>query len=439
MSDVAKRTVIVVGNSPSEVLKKARQMYGDDITFKQTIENKKKKQFELEIEIEESEYKNIELKRKLEAASSLNAKTSQTKVTPNTDVLLNISEAARQISKIANVEEAPFEFNRYNENKTQTQTFVKQRNEAEQLEIKQLKEQIAKLTDNMKLIQNMFWEEKAIFREGLNIPPEFAEIYKISKNSGMSSQYLDNIMKMTLEYMPLKMRQNSETVKKYFRVLLTRMIPIRHEKELSGNNKKIMMLVGPTGVGKTTTLAKLAARYAYMMNKRYKVGIITLDTYRMGAVEQLMSYAKIMKLGIEVVSDPPEFVSTLNSLRHCDYILIDTVGRSQNDKSKIDILKDYINADTSLTIDVNLVVSLNTKYEDLKDIYNNFEDLNIDTLMLTKLDETCCFGNILNLIFDTKKPLSYFSIGQDVPNDIMVADKEFLVNCLLNGFSRNKK
>ncbi len=235
--------------------------------------------------------------------------------------------------------------------------------------------------------------------------------------------------------MPLRMRDNSILIRRYFRELLKKMILPRREIEIEGA-KKIIMLVGPTGVGKTTTLAKLAARYAYLMDKKYKVGIITLDTYRIGAVQQLMFYAQKMKLSIDSVEDPPEFATAINSLRHCDYILIDTAGSSQYDRAKIDSLKSFLNAETTASIDVMLAVSANTKYEDLKEIYNGFAPLNVDTFVVTKLDESRSFGNIFSLLYETRKPVSYFSIGQNVPDDLIVASGEFLTTCLLDGFSK---
>jgi flagellar biosynthesis protein FlhF len=192
-----------------------------------------------------------------------------------------------------------------------------------------------------------------------------------------------------------------------------------------------MMFVGPTGVGKTTTIAKLAARYAYQKEKKYKVGIITLDTYRIGAVEQLMTYARMMKLSIEAVVDPSDFVEALNRLRNNDIILIDTVGSSQHDKEKVDKINSFLSVNTFASIDVNLVLSATTKYDDLKDIYDNFSILEIDTLIFTKLDETQKIGNIFSLVYDVKKPISYFSIGQEVPDDLRVASNEFLVDNML--------
>ncbi len=298
-------------------------------------------------------------------------------------------------------------------------------------ELKAIKSELFKLADKVKLIQNMVWEEKKPLSG--SIPPEFAEIYRIAKASGMDSVHLDEIMRLTLEHMPLQMRMSSKTVRRYFRTLLRKMVPVRLEQDLVPPQKKIMMLVGPTGVGKTTTLAKLAARYAYLMEKKYKVGIITLDTYRIGAVEQLMQYAKMMRIGIEAVVDPPEFITALQTLQHMDIILIDTVGSSQYDKEKIDKLQQFLASNNEVGIDVNLVMGAPTKLEDLRAIYRNFSPLGIDTLIFTKLDETRGFGNIFSLVYETEKPISYLSVGQEVPDDLMCADSDYLVESLMEG------
>ena len=305
-------------------------------------------------------------------------------------------------------------------------------------EIKEIKSEINKLDDKVKLIQNMLWEEKSPRLE-TTIPPEFAEIYKLASQSGMNHEHLESIMQMTLEHMPHKMKENSTTVKRYFQTILRKMIPIRLESLPVLHSKKVIMLVGPTGVGKTTSIAKLAARYSYLMEKKYKVGLVVLDTYRIGAVEQLMQYARMMKLGIETVVDPIDFPSALNSLRHCDYILIDTMGSSPYDKGKIEKIYECLDVnDGEFNIDVVLVMPSSIKYEDLQITYDNFASLNIDTMMFTKLDETRGFGNIFSLAYETKKPISYFSVGQEVPEDLVTARGDFLVECLLNGFNRSK-
>jgi flagellar biosynthesis protein FlhF len=248
------------------------------------------------------------------------------------DVLFSLSEAAKQISQIA---QATGDMGGSNASR-----------EAERAQnsegIGEIKCEINKLADKIKLIQEMFWEERAPHRNNLAIPSEFSEIYKLAKTSGMGEDHLENIMNLTLEHMPVRMKNSSETIKRYFQVLLRKLIPVRMEAELPKGNKRVMMFVGPTGVGKTTTIAKLAARYSYIQEKRAKVGIITLDTYRIGAVEQLFQYAKMMRLPIEDVVDPSDFNNALSSLSHCDVILIDTVGSSQYDKDKLVKLNKFL-------------------------------------------------------------------------------------------------
>ena len=423
------------GETPAEALKIAQSECGENALVVSTKQIKKKSisspsLYEVVVAVDEKAMQKSKTKENLphiETKQPARQKKSE-------DVLLNISEAAKQISRIAKVAKSSIpEQKSSSDKKSQAK-----KEDRSYDELAQIKTQISDLCDKVKIIQNMIWEEKASQRGNLVIPPEFSQIYKIAKQSGMSSLHLDSIMQLTLEHMPLRMRGSTETIKRYFQVLLRKMIPVRLEAGIQRGTKKIMMFVGPTGVGKTTTLAKLAARFSYISAKRYKVGIITLDTYRIGAVEQLFQYAKMMRLPIEDVADSNDFDKAVNSLSHCDIILIDTVGSSQYDKEKVAKLEHYLKK-TDSQIDVNLVLSAGTKLDDLQDIYDNYSFLDIDTLIFTKMDETRGFGNIFSLINDTKKPISYFSIGQEVPDDIITASGDFLVDCLLDGFKKEKR
>ncbi|WP_321778728.1 flagellar biosynthesis protein FlhF [Sulfurimonas sp.] len=415
------------GSSPSEALKKAKLEIGDEGLLIETREIRKKALgkpalFEIVIGIDGNDIKATYTNRAKPLQEQRPLKQE------SEDILFDISNAATQISKIANVTDPLYEYNPVKPTPRLS----------EPKELKEIKAEINKLGDKVKIIQNMFWDEKSPDLES-QIPSEFAEIYRLASKSGMDREHLDDIMKITLEHMPLKMRENSSTVKRYFQTLLRKMIPIRRESTPSVGSKKVIMLVGPTGVGKTTSIAKLAARYSYLLEKNYKVGLVVLDTYRIGAVEQLMQYARMMKLGIETVVDPPEFSTALNSLRYCDYILIDTMGSSPYDKGKIEKIYECLDAnDTEYEVDVVLVMPSSIKYEDLKVTYENFSSLNIDTIIFTKLDETTGFGNIFSLVYETRKPISYFSVGQEVPEDLVNASSDFLVDCLLNGFNRSK-
>lgn len=392
--------------SYTQALKKVKEEVGDDAVIVSSREIKKKTLtspglYEIVVAVEEN---NIKPRKPMSDKKHVE------------EVMLKLSNAAKEISSTIETKNEVVNKNNLNPSKND--------------EIIELKKEIAKISDTLKFLQASMWEMAN--KNELELPPEFSEIYALSRSSGMNEKHLDEIMKLTIKYMPLKMRKNSQTIKRYFYMLLKKMIPIRMEREITPPHKKIMMFVGPTGVGKTTTIAKLAARYAYKLSRRHKVGIITLDTYRIGAVEQLMTYAKMMRLPIETVVDPSDFSVALNSLRHNEYILIDTVGSSQHDKEKIEKLSQFLKVDTFAEININLVLSAVTKYEDLIDIYKNFSILPIDTFVFTKLDETKNYGNIFSLLIETKKPVSYFSIGQEVPDDLIEAGADYLLKGILN-------
>ncbi len=422
------------GRTPSEALKKAKMEIGDEGVIIETKEIRKKSLsqeglYEIIVGIDGNNLQKSYQKTRKPLSKQKPVKEE------SEEILLDISNAAQQIAKISKVTNDPLaEYMQPPKYEQKTAPLTP----SEPKELKEIRTEINKLSDKVKIIQNMFWDEKSPATE-IPIPSEFAEIYRLARKSGMNQEHLDELMRVTLELMPLKMRENSTTVKRYFQTILRKMVPIRRESPPSSGAKKVMMLVGPTGVGKTTSIAKLAARYSYLMQKKYKVGLVVLDTYRIGAVEQLMQYARMMKLGIETVVDPPEFTSALNSLRYCDYILIDTMGSSPYDKGKIEKIYECLHANTTeYEVEVVLVMPSSIKYEDLKLTYENFSSLGVDTLMFTKLDETIGFGNIFSLAFDTKKPISYFSVGQEVPEDLVCASSDFLIECLLHGFNRSK-
>ncbi len=198
-----------------------------------------------------------------------------------------------------------------------------------------------------------------------------------------------------------------------------------HQETL--DEPKIMMLVGPTGVGKTTTIAKLAARYAYLMDRPYKVGLLNLDSYKVGAFEQLAHYADIMQLEHMTVESVEDFTEGLEAFSDYDVILVDTAGMSPYDTKKFINTVEFVQTDTPRKLEVNLVFSATVKYEDMDDIYNNFSFLDIDSVMISKFDETKHFGTLLNFMLLYNLPMSYFSTGQEVPDDLMVASKEYLL------------
>ena len=191
--------------------------------------------------------------------------------------------------------------------------------------------------------------------------------------------------------------------------------------------RRLVALVGPTGVGKTTTIAKLAANFR--LRDKLRVGLITVDTYRIAAVEQLRTYADIMDLPMEVVSTPREMRAAVNRLEDMDIVLMDTAGRSPRDDIKIQELKSML-AEAAAD-EVHLVLSSVGSATALRRTAEMFAPVGTTSLILTKLDEATGLGNLLPLLRGSKLPLSYLTNGQNVPDDIQQAEGRKLAKVVL--------
>jgi flagellar biosynthesis protein FlhF len=178
----------------------------------------------------------------------------------------------------------------------------------------------------------------------------------------------------------------------------------------------IVALIGPTGVGKTTTLAKLAANLK--LKEKHRVGLITLDTYRIAAVDQLRRYAEIIGSPLKVVSGADDLREAVRSMSDCDFILIDTAGRSPNDTLKLNELRGLLAAVEP--DEVHLVVSSTASEACLELAISRFGDVRTDKIIFTKLDEAPSVGVLLNIVRKVNKSVSYLTTGQDVPDDIEV-------------------
>ncbi|MFA6940375.1 MAG: flagellar biosynthesis protein FlhF [Clostridiaceae bacterium] len=188
-----------------------------------------------------------------------------------------------------------------------------------------------------------------------------------------------------------------------------------------------IVLVGPTGVGKTTTIAKLAGRMAIQEKKR--VGLITIDTYRIGAVEQLKTYADIIKIPFQVVFNLNDMDKALDKLKDCDAILVDTTGRNSKNLMQLSELRSYI--DKVNTDNINLVISATTKNKDINAIISGYKVLNYKNIIITKLDETTTYGSLLNVVDNSRKPINYVTTGQIVPDDILRISAKDIANLIL--------
>ena len=198
---------------------------------------------------------------------------------------------------------------------------------------------------------------------------------------------------------------------------------------------KVVFFIGPTGVGKTTTIAKIASKFSVEGKK--KVALLTTDTYRIAAAEQLRTYANILEVPFRVIYSVEELQSSLKDFKDYDYIFVDTAGHSHKNETQKANMNSFIHSvDDSVEKEAYLVLSATTKYRDLLSIADSYSEMTEYKLIFTKLDETITLGNLLNLKLYTGAPLSYVTCGQNVPDDIEQFNPQKTVKLLLGGKSK---
>ena len=194
--------------------------------------------------------------------------------------------------------------------------------------------------------------------------------------------------------------------------------------KLNRHGPRIVAVLGTTGVGKTTTLAKIAAKF--VLDQKIEAVLITADTYRISAVEQLKTYSDILGLPLEIVYSPAELSAALDRHKDRELILIDTAGRSRQSFQQMQDLKDMLSVHSR--IEKHLVISATTKITDARDMMEKFAIVEPEKIIITKVDETGTLGLIPNLLKDKNIMLSYFTTGQGVPEDIELANVNILTD-----------
>lgn len=290
---------------------------------------------------------------------------------------------------------------------SKSESFENKRSKGE--EFTKTKDLMDEIRDLKKIVKDMGKNQKTYEEEN-------SSLLNFFKNLDLEEEFIETIIKKVGN-----LEENLEEREKIKRVI-ENTIDIR-----SNSVGKVTVLVGPTGVGKTTTIAKLAGKLSLIDKK--KVGLITIDTYRIGAVEQLKTYADIMNIPFKVVFSIKDMEKAIIDLDYCDVILVDTTGRSSKNMMQISELRAFIEKIKEKS--VHLVMSASTKNKDIETIIKGYTILEYENIIITKLDETSTYGSILTILDKGKKPISFITTGQDVPDDIKEGNKEEIAKIVL--------
>ncbi len=277
-------------------------------------------------------------------------------------------------------------------------------------------------------------KEEVLVKENLIISEEDTLMHryvKLLKNNELNDELIEYLIEGIKKEIIEKNIEDESIILEKLKLRLMDIIEVIDPVKTKGKLPKIFMFVGPTGVGKTTTLVKLAANYKLKEEKN--VEIYSLDNYRIAATEQLRSYCDIMQIPFRKFDNKIDFKNTLKKSK-AEIILIDTAGRSPKDEISISTIKNYIKSINFHNIDVFLVMSASTKRSDLLYINDKYSILNYKYLLFTKLDETTKPGSIVDTLYHLKKPVSYVAFGQDVPKHISIANPEILVESILKEY-----
>lgn len=254
--------------------------------------------------------------------------------------------------------------------------------------------------------------------------PELDKIHRIMVENGVNPNISLDILKDIGEKVDLK-QKDMDTIRKIVMFNLSEKLG-KPEPLIVENEQKIVFFIGSTGVGKTTTLAKIAANF--VLKKEYKVGLITLDTYRIAAVEQLKIYSEILQLPLKIAYNKDDLTKSLLEFKDKDIVLIDTAGRSHNDKYQLEELKEILESVEEK--EIYLLLDATVDFNILGSIVKNYSFIDDYKLIVTKVDEAKNFGNMINIKYITNKELSYYTVGQNVPDDIQTIDIQEIVENL---------
>jgi flagellar biosynthesis protein FlhF len=259
------------------------------------------------------------------------------------------------------------------------------------------------------------------------VPEDLFDHYSHLIQNQVAEELATDMVRHLQTYRPDQLQQTG-FIREKLSEQVERMIPVSgaiiRKKQVGPH---IVALIGPTGVGKTTTLAKLAANL--QLREKRRVGLITIDTYRIAAIDQLRKYAELIGSPIKAVNTPEDLREAILAMSDCEFILIDTAGRSPSDTLKLNELKGFL--DAAQPEEVHLVLSLAASQPCIERAIERFGQVRVDKIIFTKLDEAVHVGVVLNVVKKVNKTLSYVTTGQNVPDDIEVGKGSKLAQMLL--------
>jgi flagellar biosynthesis protein FlhF len=288
------------------------------------------------------------------------------------------------------------------------------------------------LTKELEEMKGMLW--KLVMADGNTgqAPAAFSALRKQLVKQEVEEEIITSIFEKVLKQLLPEDIHSEQKVAAMVKEVLLGMINQSAPKSGSLRQEtRFVHFVGPTGVGKTTTLAKLAADS--VIGHRRKVGMLTSDTYRIAAVEQLKTYANILNLPLKVIYSVEDLAPSIERLSDCNLLFMDTAGRNYRIKEYVTEIEKLLAS--GLPSETFLVLSLTSKYSDMEAIVQSFENIQVDKVIFTKIDETRTYGAILNLVVNYKLALSYFTTGQNVPDDIEIAAPDKIVSLLLGEYA----
>lgn len=266
---------------------------------------------------------------------------------------------------------------------------------------------------------------------GTGLPAEFASHYRMLVDKGVTRKTAAALVSSVVKDSDLKVMRDPRVFTERLKVEIRRRTTVTGGIALRGGLCKIVALVGATGVGKTTSLAKLAALFAIRM--RARTALVTADTYRVAASEQLRVYANIIGLPMKVLNEPREAPDVLREFKDYDLILMDTAGGSPFNSGQMQELKAML--DVVRPDEVMLTMAANTQIDDLRQALLCYGAVKPTSLLFTKLDETQRFGAMLSILVEMGLPLSYCCMGQNVPDDLVLAQPGAVANLIMEGRS----